>query len=273
MMGVGYALLVSTVFQVIIKTLIGGFRPYFLDVCQPDISRVASHDTTGLNGVGFQGIMYTVDVCTNPDKAALRGAMMSFPSGHATAAFAGFGFLFLWMNAKLKVWANYRTSIWWLALLFAPLLAAVLQACVLTVDMAHNWYDILAGAVIGTVMAFASYRVMYASVFDWRYNHIPLRRTEVFDYPSGTGVLGLTERHVFVRKHGWGRERHGSRRGGAWLRRVLPGSGSTSTVGTARYPKPQQCPDHHATKSTPLPDRAEMQEEHQRSVVAGGEIV
>ena len=212
-MGVGYALLLGTLFQVIIKVLVGGLRPYFLVVCQPDVSLAtpAAHDTTGLNGVGFQQIMYTADVCSNPDRAAVRGAMMSFPSGHATAAFGGLVFLFLWMNAKLKVWGNYRTSIWWLALLFAPLLGAALQACVLTVDMAHHWYDILAGAFIGTMMAFASYRVMYASVFDWRYNHIPLRRTEVFDYPPEIGP-GYMERHVFVRKLGWGRKRRGGLR-------------------------------------------------------------
>jgi len=208
-MGVGYALLLGSVFQVVVKVLVGGLRPYFLDVYRPDVSRAATtHDTTGLNGVGFRQIMYTADVCSNPDRAAVRGAMMSFPSGHATAAFAGLGFLFLWMNAKLKVWSNYRTSIWSLALLFAPLLGAVLQACVLTVDRAHHWYDIVAGAAIGTVMAFGSYRVMYASVFDWRYNHIPLKRTEAFDYPPEIGPE-YKERYVSVRKHSWGGKRRG----------------------------------------------------------------
>lgn len=59
--------------------------------------------------------------------------MTSFPSGQSTVVFAGFGFLALWMNAKLKVWADHRTSLWWLTLLSAPLPAAVLQVCVLSV--------------------------------------------------------------------------------------------------------------------------------------------
>lgn len=35
---------------------------------------------------------------------------MSFPSGHACAAFAGFGFLALWLNAKFKVFGRGRRS-------------------------------------------------------------------------------------------------------------------------------------------------------------------
>jgi membrane-associated phospholipid phosphatase len=207
-LGLLYSLILGSLFQVIIKQLIGGFRPYFLAVCQPDISLAQSHNTTGLNAVGFHQIMYTSEICTNPDKQALQTAMTSFPSGHATSAFAGYVFLFLWMNAKLKVWANFQASFYWLALLVAPLLGAVLQACALSVDQAHNWYDIIAGAVIGTVMAFMSYRVCYAAVWDWRYNHIPLTRNRTFDYAAaGALVPEYMERALFVRKLGWGRRR------------------------------------------------------------------
>jgi hypothetical protein len=213
--GLLYSLILGTLFQVTIKILIGGFRPYFLVVCQPDISRAATHNTTGLNGVGFHQIMYSADVCTNPDKGAVKNAMTSFPSGHSTAAFASGVFLFLWMNAKLKVWTDYQTSFWWLALLFAPLLGAVLQACLLTIDMAHNWWDILVGSIIGTMFAFASYRLVYASIFDWRYNHIPLSRTTKFDYVHEIGPAYM-ERDVLVRKMGWGGKRRTGRGAFAW---------------------------------------------------------
>ncbi|KAL2023309.1 hypothetical protein VTK56DRAFT_3047 [Thermocarpiscus australiensis] len=202
-LGLLYSLILGSLFQVIIKQLIGGFRPTFLDVCRPDVSLAASHNATGLNAVGFHRVMYTVDVCTNPDKQALKNAMTSFPSGHSTTAFAGYVFLFLWMNAKLKVWANFQASFYWLALLLAPLLAAVLMAAALTIDQAHNWYDILAGIAIGTAVAFMSYRVCYAAVWDWRYNHIPLTRQAVFDYAAAPDM----QRALFVRKLGWGRRR------------------------------------------------------------------
>ncbi|KAK1753787.1 phosphatidic acid phosphatase type 2/haloperoxidase [Echria macrotheca] len=244
-LGLLYALILGTLFQVIIKQLIGGLRPYFLDVCQPDISRVAAHNTTHLNGVGFHQVMYSTDVCTNPDAGAIKNAMTSFPSGHSTAAFAGFGFLFLWMNAKLKVWGPHQTSFYWLALLFAPLLGATLMACALTIDAAHNWYDILVGSIIGSVMAVASYRVCYAAVLDWRFNHIPLVRERVFEY--GVEMRPeYWERAVWVQKNGWGRRRVDKgvdgkgKTGEAWHEEqpvVNDGSHSTA-LRSPQYPEP-----------------------------------
>ncbi|KAF4773015.1 PAP2 superfamily protein [Colletotrichum scovillei] len=101
--GLIFSISLATLIQVIIKQLIGGFRPYFLAVCMPDVTRAASNNATGLNAVGFQQIMYSVDVCTQPDRDKLKNAMTSFPSGHSTAAFAGYVYLFLYLNAKLKI--------------------------------------------------------------------------------------------------------------------------------------------------------------------------
>jgi membrane-associated phospholipid phosphatase len=204
-LGLLYSIVLATLFQVIIKMLIGGFRPYWLTICQPDISLAQSHNATGLNGVGFHQIMYTAEVCTNPNKKALKSAMTSFPSGHSTTAFAGLVFLFLWMNAKLKVWANFQASFYWLALLLAPLLGAVLMAACLTVDQAHNWYDIVAGSAIGTMTSFMVYRVCYAAVWDWRYNHIPLRKNRVFDYAAAAALT--PQKGLLIRKWGWGKKR------------------------------------------------------------------
>lgn len=60
-------------------------------------------------------------------------------------------------------------------------------------------YDIFAGAVIGTVMAFSAYRMTYAAIWDWRINHIPLNRGAPFDF----GNAELTHA-TFTRKVGWG---------------------------------------------------------------------
>ncbi|KAK4238202.1 lipid phosphate phosphatase 1 [Achaetomium macrosporum] len=230
-LGLLYSLILGALFQAILKTLIGGFRPIFLDVCQPDISLARTHNATGLNGVGFHQIMFTTEVCTNPDKQALKNAMTSFPSGHSTSAFAGYVFLFLWMNAKLKVWANFRASFYWLALLLAPILGATLMAACLTVDQAHNWYDIVAGSAIGTATAFMAYRVCYAAVWDWRYNHIPLRRDRVFDYAAAAALTPeVMERALWVRKLGWGRKRRVGRRAGVVRGKERVGSNASSAA-------------------------------------------
>ena len=209
--GTIWAVLLATLFQLTTKAFIGGFRPNFLDVCQPDIELAKDplHNKTGLNGVGFQQIMYTTEICTQEDDTALRTAMTSFPSGHSAAGFAAFGFLFFWLNSKLKVWADYRPSFWKITVTMLPLLFALLNACILTVDAAHHWYDILAGSIIGCVMAVAAYRNTYAALWDWRYNHLPLHGGEAFVYGAEEtldySALTLT------RKVGWGGRRD-------WLR-------------------------------------------------------
>ncbi|KAL9944038.1 hypothetical protein D7B24_000349 [Verticillium nonalfalfae] len=221
-MGVVQALIIQTLSCVIVKHLIGGFRPYFLAVCMPDISLASSHNSTGLNGVGFHEIMYTSEICTQPDKKLLKTAMTSWPSGHAATAFAGFVFLHLYFNAKLKVWAAYRPAFWKVALTIAPLLGAFLKACVLTIDQAHHWYDILAGSIIGTGAAVAAYRGNYAAIWDWRFNHIPLQRNEDFAYTLDKGY-GPRD-GVFTRSAGWAKSSE------AIDEKPLPPSGRSSAT-------------------------------------------
>ena len=78
------------------------------------------------------------------------------------------------------------------------------QGGALTIDEFHNWWDILAGAVIGTVMAFSGYRMVYASVWDFRFNHIPLTRHTPFGYGAGGPGAGGFDTAVWTRKAGWG---------------------------------------------------------------------
>jgi membrane-associated phospholipid phosphatase len=217
--GVLYADILGTLFQIIVKKLIGGFRPYFLDQCQPDISLIKGKEG-GLNAVGYQQMYYSIDVCTTPDKKKLEQAISSFPSGHAVAAFAGFGFLFLYMNAKFKVWSDHRPQMWKLGVVFAPLLCAFLISCSLSIDAAHNWYDIVVGIILGTAFAFGNYRFFYAAIWDWRFNHIPLLRKE-YAYAAD----GYDRTSVFTTAGGWGR------RGAAGEKtREAPSARSSTTV-------------------------------------------
>jgi len=63
--GLLYSLISAAVFQVFIKWLIGGLRPHFLTVCQPDVSLASNAPGTvgaGYNGKGFSQIYYTREV-------------------------------------------------------------------------------------------------------------------------------------------------------------------------------------------------------------------
>jgi diacylglycerol diphosphate phosphatase/phosphatidate phosphatase len=92
---------------------------------------------------------------------------------------------------------------WKLIATYAPILGATLIAGALTIDEYHNWYDCVAGAIIGTIMAFSAYRMVYASIWDWRINHIPLNRAVPF---PGTGAGVELQHAVFTRQAGWGYE-------------------------------------------------------------------
>lgn len=107
-LGLLYSLIAAAVFQVFVKWLIGGLRPHFLAVCDPDPSIAAQAEG---NGNGFAGLMFDRSICRG-DRNQINDALESMPSGHSTAAFAGFVYLSLYLNAKLKVWSNFHPSFW-----------------------------------------------------------------------------------------------------------------------------------------------------------------
>ncbi|KAI8625518.1 phosphatidic acid phosphatase type 2/haloperoxidase [Xylariaceae sp. FL1651] len=201
--GLLYSLISAAVFQVFLKFLIGGLRPHFLAVCKPDISLAkngAGVVGSPYNAAGFNQIYYTREICTG-DTKLINDSLESFPSGHTTAAFAGFVYLYLYLNAKLKVFANYHPAMWKMIVIYIPILGAVLIGGALTIDEFHNWYDVLAGAIIGTIMAFSAYRMVYASIWDWRWNHVPLNRSQACLYTyDGVELMDA----MWTRKAGWG---------------------------------------------------------------------
>lgn len=170
--GLLMSLITAAVFQVFLKWLIGGFRPHFLAVCKP----VITPELAG-TGTGFGGIMFDRSVCTG-DEHEINDALESFPSGHSTAAGAGFVYLSLYLNAMLKIWSDHHPAYWKHVLVFAPLLGAALIAGSLTIDKYHHAHDVIGGLFIGTLCAFGAYRMVFAAVWDFRFNHILLPRQQ-----------------------------------------------------------------------------------------------
>ncbi|KAG8743887.1 hypothetical protein FRC10_011177 [Ceratobasidium sp. 414] len=210
-MGLLMSLITAAVFQVFIKWLIGGLRPHFLAVCQPNVSSSGPQ-----KGNGFGMIMYDRTVCTG-DQKQINDSLESMPSGHSTAGFAGLIYLALYLNAQLKVMSAHSPAFWKMILFFAPVLGACLIAGALTIDEFHNWYDVLAGGVIGTCTAIVAFRMTFASVWDFRFNHIRLPRTTslFLRQPSSAGDANMgpsfnytpqaaTDMLPFTREGGWG---------------------------------------------------------------------
>lgn len=63
-------------------------------------------------------------------------------------------------------------------------------------------------------MAFSAYRMVYASIWDFRFNHIPLLRHAPFVYGAGPSSFDGFHDAIFTRKAGWGTS-EGSSFGGA----------------------------------------------------------
>lgn len=172
LLGLTYSLVTGTFFQVVLKKSIGGFRPHFLSVCEPDVSGV---------GVGFQTIMFTSAVCRgNPSK--IQNAMESFPSGHSQIAFAGLLYLAIYLNAHLRVFSFSATALtrrprhWMMLAVVAPVLLATYLASTLVLGHHHHAYDVIFGSLIGSVMAISSYKMVFVSIFDGMTNCKPLSR-------------------------------------------------------------------------------------------------
>ena len=181
-LGLAYSMVTGTCFQVILKKTIGGLRPHFLGVCKPVIPE-------GLVGVGFQNVMYTAEeVCTG-DAKEIRNALESFPSGHAEVAFAGFGYLAIYLFAHLRITSltRRRGSHWRLLLVIAPLLLATYLASTLVLGYHHHAYDVFFGAFIGWFMAFMGYRTVFMGIFDGRWNTVPYLKLPPRE-GRGTGV-------------------------------------------------------------------------------------
>lgn len=127
---------------------------------------------------------------------------MSFPSGHSCAAFAGFGFLALYLNGRLKVFGKRRPSVlpcytpsgsgeaadreclndgrgegrirhWKLVVWVLPWLVAFLIAASKVSDCWHHPVDVLFGSLVGIAFAHMGYWCVFKGVYDGRVNHVP----------------------------------------------------------------------------------------------------
>ena len=125
------------------KAVIGWPRPYFLAACQPNVTSQACSSSK----------MFITDFSctTNITQEELEDSFMSFPSAHASfAAYVAF-FLVLYLQARL---ANFEQT-----KLLRPFLQLLLisvywwSALTRVSDFVHHPADVLAGLILGTLVA------------------------------------------------------------------------------------------------------------------------
>ncbi|KAK6517330.1 hypothetical protein TWF281_003987 [Arthrobotrys megalospora] len=76
------------------------------------------------------------------------------------------------------------------------------MAGAISIDMSHHWYDILAGAILGSLVAILCYRNAYAAVFDYRWNHVPLEASSRGEGWGSEGTKGV-ERYEYQVRNGF----------------------------------------------------------------------
>ncbi|CAO1630512.1 unnamed protein product [Parajaminaea phylloscopi] len=139
----------------LIKITVGRPRPDLIDRCQP---RAGAQDPSPFG-------LVTDSVCTNPvGEHLVKDGFRSFPSGHASTAFAGLTFLSLYLAGKFHLYGTkgYAAVQW---LVFVPMIGATLIAVSRTSDYRHHASDVIAGGILGAVVAVSTYFTYYPGLF------------------------------------------------------------------------------------------------------------
>ncbi|KAE9288193.1 hypothetical protein PF008_g26206 [Phytophthora fragariae] len=147
------------------KNIIGRFRPSFYDMCDWKFEVV------------WDGV---ANLCT--DEAGEKEGRRSFPSGHASSAWAGMLTLTLYQLGRSRLnCSNFDNSVLrrgrktlMMALCCLPLLLAVWICVTRSIDNWHHYSDILAGSVIGAAAAIVSFNYNYGSIFSWEFAGLPI---------------------------------------------------------------------------------------------------
>ena len=173
-LGLILSLFATTVVTDIIKNAVGRPRPDLLSRCKPA-------DGTPTD------VLVGIDVCTETAHHLLHDGWRSFPSGHSSSAFSGLGYLALVIAAQTHA-LRHSTPLPLALLPLVPLIGAALIAISRTEDYRHDVFDVTTGSTLGCVIALASYRRYYPSL--WH------KRAEAPYPPPGTDLLNGRRRAV-----------------------------------------------------------------------------
>ncbi|KAF3761928.1 acid phosphatase/Vanadium-dependent haloperoxidase [Cryphonectria parasitica EP155] len=173
-LGLLIALVLTSFLTDTVKNAVGRPRPDLVARCKP------APGTPENTLVG-------IDVCTEVRPHVLHDGWRSFPSGHSSFSFAGLGYLSLFVAGQVRLFvvggaggavpqgdegeqvrAVYARGDLARALLcLAPVLGAAMIAISRCQDYRHDVYDVCTGSLLGSVMAYWSYRRYWPRLGSW----------------------------------------------------------------------------------------------------------
>lgn len=139
--GLLLALSLTVEITTVTKVLVGRLRPDFLARCDLDPSIIKQN------------------VCRGPAKLVREGRK-SFPSGHTSSAFAGLGYSGFFLAGQLGLFDGQGYAIR-LFIVSVPFGVASFVGISRIMDFRHHWQDVLAGAILGTTLAYVTYRMYF----------------------------------------------------------------------------------------------------------------
>lgn len=127
---------------------VGRPRPDLFGRCEPPLD-YTSNPIHGLT---------SWRICTRTD--LLNDGFRSFPSGHSSFGWCGMVYLALFLAGKMHVLnkRGYTIKSW---ILLVPIASASLISISRTMDYRHHATDVIAGGIIGALIAWYSYRQYY----------------------------------------------------------------------------------------------------------------
>lgn len=178
LIGVSFAIAISTLFSHIIKVFVGRYRPDFISVCKVDFDKVQEHYntfdvSTGIN-YGPRNLFDT-SICTS-SKEELFEERKSFPSGHSSFAFSVMSYLSFYIAGQIHL-MDKKSYVWKYFVVSVPYMIATMVALSRVFDYRHHWQDVTIGSIIGLFFGIITYYYYFPSLYSAKCD-IPYQRYE-----------------------------------------------------------------------------------------------
>lgn len=157
-LGLVQSLISAQFLTTLLKHMAGTQRPNFYSFCDYKEFRTNfSHYLKSTQGYGNWG---SINDCM--DEIAIDDACRSFPSTHAASAFAGMGFLTLYIRGVLNM--HRQQKVLKALIVSGPILCACLVGVTRVRDHWSTETDVLCGSIIGMLCAYFSFSFNFSTI-------------------------------------------------------------------------------------------------------------